>query len=176
MDSTDKRAAELRARLDFDDARLLAECEVHTFRASGPGGQHRNKTVSAVRLHHRLSGLTVKAAESRSQHQNKAKALRRLREALAVAARQPLPDRLVWPPTVQIVERKLNLARGNPAIPHVIALTLDALYACRGRLGDAASLLGVTPSSLARFLAEHRPAWVEANRIRREAGQPPLRR
>src|SRR6188508_3094747 len=60
------------------DAQLLAQCGVDTYRASGPGGQKRNKTSSAVRLRHPPSGLLVIAEESRSQHENKAKALRRL--------------------------------------------------------------------------------------------------
>src|SRR5947209_18351124 len=55
------------------DAQLLARCEVDTYRASGPGGQKRNKTSSAVRLRHEDSGLSVIAEESRSQHENKAK-------------------------------------------------------------------------------------------------------
>ena len=54
--------------LALDDARLLAQCQVHTYRASGPGGQKRNKTSSAVRLHHRPTGLIAKSTESRLQH------------------------------------------------------------------------------------------------------------
>ena len=61
------------------DEQLLAQCEVDTYRASGPGGQKRNKTSSAVRLRHLPSGLLVIAEESRSQHKNKAKALKILR-------------------------------------------------------------------------------------------------
>src|SRR6478672_1087724 len=71
--------------------RLLAQCEVDTYRASGPGGQKRNKTSSAVRLRHPPTGLIVIAEESRSQHENKAKALRRLRRALYLELRNPLP-------------------------------------------------------------------------------------
>src|SRR5438094_5356395 len=69
------------------DAQLLAQCEVDTYRASGPGGQKRNKTSSAVRLRHRPTRLIVIAEESRSQHENKAKALRRLRQALFLELR-----------------------------------------------------------------------------------------
>src|SRR5437763_11812282 len=71
------------------DDQLLAQCEVDTYRASGPGGQKRNKTSSAVRLRHVPSGLIVIAEESRSQHENKAKALRRLRQAFMLKVREP---------------------------------------------------------------------------------------
>src|SRR5439155_2616668 len=72
---------------DLSDAQLLAQSEVDTYRASGPGGQKRNKTSSAVRLRHPASGLIVIAEESRSQHENRAKALKRLRQALYLKIR-----------------------------------------------------------------------------------------
>src|SRR5947199_4799839 len=74
----------------LSDAQLLAQCEVDTYRASGPGGQKRNKTSSAVRLRHPPSGLLVIAEESRSQHENRARALRRLRQALYLKRREGL--------------------------------------------------------------------------------------
>jgi peptide chain release factor len=48
------------------------------FSAGGPGGQHQNKTASAVRAAHKPTGLAVVAREGRSQHRNKAIALERL--------------------------------------------------------------------------------------------------
>src|SRR5207248_7842878 len=72
------------------DAQLLDQCEVDTYRASGPGGQKRNKTSSAVRLRHLPSGLIVIAEESRSQHENRGRALRRLRQALYLKLREEL--------------------------------------------------------------------------------------
>lgn len=66
--------------LPESDEDLLRECEVDTFRASGPGGQHVNKTESAVRLTHLPSGLVVTCREERSQHRNKATCLQKLRE------------------------------------------------------------------------------------------------
>ena len=61
------------------DEELLRECEVDTFRSSGPGGQHVNKTESAVRLKHSPSGLVVTSQQERSQHRNKAICLEKLR-------------------------------------------------------------------------------------------------
>ncbi|MFM7150421.1 MAG: peptide chain release factor family protein, partial [Gemmataceae bacterium] len=72
------------------DEQLLAQCEVDTYRASGPGGQKRNKTSSAVRIRHGPSGLLVIAEESRSQHENRARALRRLRRAFFLQIREEL--------------------------------------------------------------------------------------
>lgn len=171
----DTLAEELRARLSRSDAELLGECEVHTYRASGPGGQKRNKTSSAVRLHHQPSKLIAKAEESRSQHQNKAKALRRLREMLAISVRLPPPERITWPENVQVVDRQLKVNPKNPSLCHVLGLVLDVLAASNGRLSDAAEKLGLTSSSLSRFLLKHPKAWIEANRIRAECDLPPLR-
>jgi protein subunit release factor B len=67
-----------------DDEALFAECDFEAFRASGKGGQHVNKTDSAVRLHHRPTGITVTSQESRSQWQNRWKCLEKIREKVAV--------------------------------------------------------------------------------------------
>ncbi len=66
--------------LPESDEDLLRECDVETFRSSGPGGQHVNKTESAVRLRHLPSGLVVTSQQERSQHRNKALCLQRLRK------------------------------------------------------------------------------------------------
>ena len=70
--------------LPKSDADLLRECEVETFRASGPGGQHVNKTESAVRLRHLPSGVVVSSQQERSQHRNKAICLQKLRSKIAL--------------------------------------------------------------------------------------------
>lgn len=72
-------------RIDIADNIQVDEKDVttQTYRASGPGGQHRNKVETAVRLIHRPSGMVVTASDGKSQHQNRKKAWIKLREKIA---------------------------------------------------------------------------------------------
>src|SRR5512137_1120018 len=91
-----------------DDADLLAACDVETFRAGGPGGQHQNVTDSGVRLRHRASGVVVTSRARRSQYQNKTECLRRLRRRLEKLNAPPAPPRAPTKPSRAAVERRLG--------------------------------------------------------------------
>ena len=70
--------------------KILAQCEARRLRRSGPGGQHRNKVETAVALLHKPSGVKAEASERRSQAENRAVALFRLRVNLALEVRRPV--------------------------------------------------------------------------------------
>jgi len=164
--------------LQLDDDRLLANCDVHTYRASGPGGQKRNKTSSAVRLRHRPTGLTVVGTESRSQHENRARAIRRLREAIALSVRSPVDlDRFVVPDAIRACltrDGRLHVGRRDMRYLPAVQAVLDVLDAVDGRVRDAAKLLDLSTAALSAFLTRDNKLLAEVNRIRRAHGHRPL--
>ncbi|HMP60971.1 MAG TPA: peptide chain release factor-like protein [Gemmatales bacterium] len=156
------------AFVELSDAQLLAQCAVDTYRASGPGGQKRNKTSSAVRLRHEPTGLMVIAEESRSQHENKAKALRRLRQRLFLSLRQP-------PPPQALGLLALKVGRRDERFWPTVAQVLDIWWAVEGQLATAAQQIGVSSGQLLAFLQREPTLWTQANLARREFGHKPLR-
>lgn len=143
--------------LRLDDRALAAECDVDLYRASGAGGQKRNKTSSAVRMRHASSGLLVTAHASRSQSDNRSEALRKLRTSIALDLRErptESPERLA-----QLAEliRKGPLGRNSKmraALPYVemLADVLDIVDAFEAGLANAAEFIGVSTSSLGKLL------------------------
>ena len=97
MEHPESRREAARAALALDDEALLATCEVSAYVGGGPGGQHRNKTASAVRIVHLPTGVTVTATERRSQLRNRSAALERLRAVLTGLARVHRPRRPTVP-------------------------------------------------------------------------------
>jgi protein subunit release factor A len=71
----------------MDLEKLAEECDIEFTRTGGPGGQHRNRSSTAVRLTHRPTGISVVAADSRSQYQNRLAALERLAARLEAIER-----------------------------------------------------------------------------------------
>jgi len=166
------------------DAQLLEQCEVDTYRASGPGRQKRNKTSSAVRLRHPPSGLIVIAEESRSQHENRARALRRMRRALYLKIRDDLPAEALTPEAIESrqdyravrgIDGRLHLGRKDSRFWPVAGLVLDLLQAFEARVSDAAAALAISTANLIDFLQLEPKLWEHANALRARFGQKPLR-
>jgi hypothetical protein len=172
------------AWVDLSDSQLLDQCEVDTYRASGPGGQKRNKTSSAVRIRHPPSGLIVIAEESRSQHENRARALRRLRQALYLRIRDELPAQ-AWTRdavTARLDYRdaragdgRLDLGPKDPRYWPAVGVVLDVLQAAQARVSDAAEILGISTGNLIAFLSNDAKVWEQANHLRARFAHKPLR-
>ena len=165
--------------LMLDDRVLVAQCDVDHYRARGPGGQKRNKTSSAVRLRHRPTGLAAIATEDRSQHVNKKRAIRRLRETIAHHSRSNLaPDnyeRSELLSSCVTADRRLRVGRRDDRYYLVVCELLDILAACGTGVRDAAKCLGVSTAGLVEFIRRDRKLWERVNQMRGEAGISLLR-
>jgi hypothetical protein len=165
--------------LDLPDRALLKQCDVDVYRASGPGGQKRNKVSSAVRLRHRPTGLIVVATESRSQHENRARALRRLRRAIALQVRRPI-DADTYAPGELLAgcisrQSRLCLGRRDARYDRAVSEILDVVVACEMKVSAAAALLGLSTANLVAFLRRDPRLWQRVNEMRTAAGHKPLR-
>ncbi len=163
-----------------DDA-LVAQCEVDRYRASGPGGQHRNKTESAVRLRHKLTGVSAIGEDSRSQAENKIHAVRRLRSAIALEVREPVG----LEPYVPSSRLAAMVAGGTAPLGAKTRLTgnywaamaelLDLLVAGDLEIGTTAQRLGITTGAMSKLLLHDDQVGRAVNDLRRAKGMRPLR-
>jgi hypothetical protein len=163
------------------DDQLIAQSEVDRYRASGPGGQHRNKTESAVRLRHKLTGISAIGEDSRSQSENKLHAVRRLRAAIALNVREPVAlDGYV--PSLRLTA---FVAAGTAPLGKNTKLTgaywasigdlLDLLFAGELEIGTTAQRLGISTGALSKMLLHDEAVARTVNDARRARQMRPLR-
>ncbi len=146
-----------------------SDLRIDTYRASGAGGQHVNKTDSAVRITHIPTGVVVAMQEERSQHKNRAKAMKLLRAKLYEAQRSSLAatrgaDRKAQVGTGDRSERirTYNFPQGRVS-DHRINLTLHKID--RVMLGELDEIVDA-------LTAEDQAARLAAERVRPRATRP----
>jgi hypothetical protein len=169
-----------RRLLELDDRALVNECEVDLYKASGTGGQKRNKTSSAVRMRHKASGVISKAADSRSQNDNRRKALMRLRASLALDLREEIADDYQVSPEAADALKRGPYGKNSKTrlrAPYLLALAeiLDVFVAEEAALSKAAARLGVTTASLGKLLCGDDRVARRTLEMRSQRGLKPLR-
>lgn len=136
------------------------DLKIDVFRASGAGGQHINKTESAVRITHLPTGVVVECQDERSQHKNKDKAMKILRSRLYEAMLQEQNDKIAS-------ERRSQVGTGNRSerirtynfpesrlTDHRIGLTIYRLeYILNGNLDEVIDALA-TADQAAKLSAQ----------------------
>lgn len=175
-----EKTSERTRLLGLDDRALAAECEIDLYRASGAGGQKRNKTSSAVRMRHKKSGLSVHASESRSQHDNRAKALARLRTSIALDLREPMSTEDELPGDIASLVRAGPLGTNSKTRVKTdylqkLATVLDVLEIHEAAVSSAASQIGVSTSALGKLLTGDDRLVRRVAEMRQKYGKKPLR-
>ena len=151
--------------LALDDAELSKLVKLEFSRGSGNGGQKRNKTSTAVRVVLEEFGIAATDCSERSQHRNRANALRKLRLAVAYGFRK----------TPAVPPEKIDCSISSEAYPLWIARILDlaAEEACDHRA--VAARCGISPSAILKKLYRDPRLWQHVQGMRQERGLAPLR-
>ena len=166
------------AALLLDDEGLLRACEQQPYQGSGPGGQSRNRSYSALRLTHRETGVQASAADHREGARNRAAALERLRLELALHWGREL---LKLPPEERARASSTELpfragaAFSHPDFSRSVARALGAFLCADLQPAAAARALGISVSALVRFFKRHKKVRDLIWSWRASAGLPALR-
>ena len=172
----------------WSEEQLLAQCKLTFSRASGPGGQNRNKVETSVQIEFIPAGIIAAASECRTQNENRKVAVQRLRCKLAVELR-PTPvtvasdSNSTSPANEQVGSKtwqeycrngRIDIAESNSDWPSVLAEIIGLLSVCAWSIGQVATILGTTSSQLVKLLKRVPPAFILLNRERKARGQRPL--
>lgn len=154
----------------LEEKLFIKQCKIETYTASGPGGQKRNRTYSAVRITHRETSLSVIAEESRSQAENKLNALRRLKKAIALHVRKdPIHTGFKLHITIRHWFNKnspLRIHKKNPLYPLFCATILDSIYTAEGKISDASKALNISTGKMNKILSKDKDLLIATNDLR----------
>lgn len=157
---------------------FLTQCSFEMGRVSGPGGQHRNRVETGVFITHVPTGFETQATERRSQIQNRARAIFRLRLKLAIRCRTLVNRDRHQPSELWRRRRQGEKLPVNPEhedYPALLAEAMDVIVVRRYDVAGAAGVLGVTMSQLTRLVRHERHAFAMINAGREKIGLTRLR-
>jgi hypothetical protein len=162
----------------WSDEELLDKCKLTFSRASGPGGQHRNKVETGVQIEFIPNGSLAQASELRSQSDNRKVAIQRLRCKLCVEYLDAIEPALVaaWlAHSSEIWGRycrngRINVSENNTDWPCILAHLMLMLRECEWDIGQGAERLETTTSQVVKTLKKHAPALVRLNAERKALG------
>lgn len=144
---------------------LLKQCDVKRTRASGPGGQHRNKVETAIVITHKPTGIVGQASETRQQERNRKTAVQRLRVNLALGIRVHFDSPSSrW--IGRVKGRKISVSPEHDDYPIILAEALDCILVAKFDVVDAAKKLQVSTSQLIKLLKAEPAAFEWLNRQR----------
>lgn len=147
--------------IDFirlNDQELQRKCRMDIYKATGKGGQKKNKTSNAVRL--TLEHLSVTASASRSRQDNISRAVKKMRLAIAMdlsdssenrSGLSELPGEL----KNYVSKGLIRINEKNPAFPYFSGVLFDIYLDCEGDVKIVAERLGTSSSQIHRFFSSH---------------------
>jgi RF-1 domain len=159
---------------------LLSQCRLTFSRASGPGGQNRNKVETSVQIEFLPAGVIASASERRTQNENRKVALMRLRCKLAVgvrlAAQIDSTSQLIGSDTWRRYCRdgRIDISDTNQDWPSILAELIGTLVRSDWNVSEVAMTLGTSSSQIVKLLKKYGPAFALFNEERKSRGQRPF--
>ena len=160
---------------ELESKQLLAQCQVQRITRGGPGGQHRNKTASAVVLKHLPTGIVAEANERRDQSVNLQRAIFRLRVQLAleIRSKRSREPSTLWKSRCH--RGRIALDPAHADFPRMLAEALDVVEQLGGDTQQAATELGCSTTQLVKLLSMDGRAMALLNAGRQTRGLKPLK-
>ena len=173
----------------WHEEQLLNQCKVTFSRASGPGGQNRNKVETCVQIEYLPASIIASASERRTQNENRKVAVQRLRCKLAVEIRPMSDETSTAEISIALAAKKqigsakwqqycrngrIDISDTNDDWPAILAEIIGFMSISNWKISEVASILGSSSSQLVKLLKKHPPAFVLFNQERKSRSQRPL--